>query len=135
MMMAYLLLYAYCFSVRSSRRIERLCHRDIGFRIISGNKVPDHKKIARFRQEYQEEIFKLYTQVLILCREAGFHKIGLITLDGTEEKEKDKPSAKQTNKLIEREVKKILLEAEAKDAAADKKYGLRVEKSMSILII
>jgi len=32
-----LLLYAYCLGERSSRRIERLCERDIGFRVIAAN--------------------------------------------------------------------------------------------------
>ena len=49
-MMVSLLLYAYCLGVRSSRQIERLCERDIGFRVIAGNRAPDHTTIARFRQ-------------------------------------------------------------------------------------
>ena len=45
-MMVSLLLYAYCVGERSSRRIERLCERDIAFRLITGNQAPDHSTIV-----------------------------------------------------------------------------------------
>jgi len=48
-MMVSLLLYAYCMGERSSRGIERLCHWDVRFRVITGNLAPDHATIARFR--------------------------------------------------------------------------------------
>jgi len=45
--------------------------RDIGFRVVSVNRVPDHTTIARFRQEHQEESAEPFAQVLRLCTEAG----------------------------------------------------------------
>ena len=41
-MMVCLLLYAYAIGIRSSRQIEGLCERDIGFKVITANEVPDH---------------------------------------------------------------------------------------------
>ena len=41
-------LYAYANGQRSSRKIERLCERVAGFRMIVGSEVPDHSVIARF---------------------------------------------------------------------------------------
>src|SRR3989338_4457134 len=49
-MMVGLLLYAYCLGERSSRRIERLCERDVAFRVLAANRAPDHPMIPRFRQ-------------------------------------------------------------------------------------
>jgi hypothetical protein len=46
-MMVALLLYAYCVGERSSRRIEQLCERDVAFRIVAANQMPDHVTIAR----------------------------------------------------------------------------------------
>ena len=51
-MMVSLLLYAYCLGVRSSRQIERLCQRDVAFRVVAGNLLPDHAKVARFRTRH-----------------------------------------------------------------------------------
>ena len=70
-MMVALLLYAYCLGERSSRRIERLCQRDVAFRVITANQGPDHTTMARFRQTHEIELAKLFTQVLRLCAEAG----------------------------------------------------------------
>ena len=36
------LLYGACTGIRSSRQIERRCHEDIAFRVLSGNRAPDH---------------------------------------------------------------------------------------------
>lgn len=47
-MMLAVLIYAYSNKLRSSRKIEQLCRRDAGFRLIVGDEVPDHSVIARF---------------------------------------------------------------------------------------
>ena len=73
-MMVCLLLYACCLEVRSSRQIERLCERDIGFRVITSNQAPDHTTIARFRQASEAELAALFAQVLCLRAKAGLVK-------------------------------------------------------------
>ena len=82
-MMVALLLYAYCLGVRSSRQIERLCQRDVAFRVVAGNLRPDHATIARFRQRHSEALKGLFTDILRLCKEAGLVKVGVVALDGT----------------------------------------------------
>ena len=72
-MMVALLLYAYCLGERSSRRIERLCQRDVAFRVITANQGPDHTTMARFRQTHETALAMLFTQVLRLCAEAGHY--------------------------------------------------------------
>src|SRR4051794_1570223 len=82
-MMVALMLYAYCQGVRSSRQIERLCERDIAFRVVAGNLRPDHATIARFRQRHGEALKGLFTDILRHCKEAGLVKVGLGALGGT----------------------------------------------------
>ena len=79
-MMVSLLLYGYCMGERSSRRIEQLCERDIGFRVIAANQRPDHSPIARFLKEPEKELEKLFTEELKLCAEAGLVKAGIVAL-------------------------------------------------------
>jgi transposase len=122
-MMVSLLLYAYCLGVRSSRQIERLCERDIGFRVITANQAPDHSTIARFRQTNEEGLAALFTQVLRLCAEAGLVKVGVVALDGTKMKANASLAANRRYASIEREVRRMMEEAEAKDAEEDKLYG------------
>ncbi len=85
-MIVALLVYAYCLGIRSSREIEQLCGRDIGFKVITANQVPDHTTICRFRKENGKALENLFQDVLKLCKEAGLVKVGVVALDGTKVK-------------------------------------------------
>lgn len=122
-MMVALLLYAYSLGFRSSREIEKLCERDIGFKVVSANQVPDHCTISRFRKDSGPMLKDLFNQVLKLCREAGLVKVGVVALDGSKVKANAALEANRTYGHIEREVRKMLDEAEARDAEEDRLYG------------
>jgi transposase len=122
-MMVALLLYAYSNGIRSARAIERLCERDIGFKIIAAEEKPDHTTIARFRQENGKAIEELFTEALKLCAKAGLVKVGMVALDGTKMKAAAALEANRSHEHIEGEVKKMLAEAEAKDTEEDRLYG------------
>jgi len=122
-MMVSLLLYSYCLGERSSRRIEHLCERDIAYRVIAANQVPDHTTIARFRQQHQEALAGLFTKVLRLCSEAGLVRVGVVALDGTKMKANAALDANRTYASIEEEVEKWLKEAQAVDEGEDRLYG------------
>ena len=122
-MMVSLLVYAYCQGERSSRQIERHCQRDIGFRFIMGNWVPDHTTIARFRQDHEEALAALFTQVLRVCREAGLVKVGVVAVDGTKIRANAALAANRRREQLEAEVQRMLAEAKAKDEEEDTAYG------------
>ncbi len=122
-MMVALLLYAYCMASRSSRKIEWLCERDIAFRVIAANQKPDHSSIARFRHENAKELEALFIEILRLCVEAGLVKVGTVALDGTKIEANASLSSNRTKEHIEKEVAKMLAEAEQVDNEEDRKYG------------
>jgi transposase len=122
-MMVALLLYAYCLGERSSRRLERLCQRDVAFRVLTANQGPDHTTIARFRQAHEIELAKLFTQVLRLCAEAGLLKVGIVALDGTKIKADAALAANRTAETIEQAVTTMLADARTVDEAEDRLYG------------
>lgn len=122
-MMIALMVYAYSNGIQSSRAIERLCERDIGFKVIAGDEKPDHTTIARFRQENGKAVEELFAEALKLCAKAGLVKIGLVALDGTKIKANAALESNRTYDHIESEVKRMLAAAEAKDAEEDKFYG------------
>lgn len=124
-MMVTLLLYAYCLGERSSRRIERLCERDLGFRVVTVNQAPDHTTIARFRQEHQEELAELFTQALHLGAEAGLVRVGTVAVDGTKVKANASLAANRTQEHLEEEARRMLAEAQARDEEEDLRYGER----------
>jgi transposase len=122
-MMVALLLYAYCLGVRSSRQIERLCQRDVAFRVVAGNLRPDHATIARFRQRHGEALKGTFTDILRLCKEAGLVKVGLVALDGTKVAADAALEANRTYESIRTEVETMLRDAESKDVEEDQSFG------------
>ena len=124
-MMLALLIYAYSNKVRSSRKIEQLCRRDAGFRLIVGDAVPDHSVIARFRRRHAADMQALFVEVLKLCREAGLLRLGVVALDGTKIKANAALDANRTDRSLAEEVAAMFAEAEAVDAAEDGLYGDR----------
>src|SRR5215213_6416162 len=82
-MMVALFVYAYAIGVRSSRAIERRCHDDVAFRVITANRAPDHATIARFRVRHEAPIADLFGEVLGLCARSGLVRVGVVAVDGT----------------------------------------------------
>jgi hypothetical protein len=121
--MVLVLLYAYSTGVRSSRKIERLCRRDVGFRVLAGNLQPDHVTLARFRRDHHEELAGLFTEVLKLCRAAGMVRVGVVALDGTKIKANAALDSNRTYPSIEEEVQRILKEAASTDHEEDVRAG------------
>ena len=122
-MMVALLLYAYCVGERSSRRLERLCERDMAFRIIAANQRPDHTTLARFRQTHETALAALFTDVLRLCAQAGVVQVGVVALDGTKIKADAALAANRTVEAIQKTVQTMLSEAQTVDDAEDRVYG------------
>ena len=129
-MLVTLLVYAYCVGKPSSRKIERATYEEVAFRVLSGDRHPDHDTISTFRKEHIKELSGLFTQVLLLCREAGLVKLGHVAIDGTKIKANaSKHKAMSYERLCEaelritQEVERLLAEAELIDAQEDTRYG------------
>jgi len=129
-MMTLLLLYAYCVGTVSSRKIERACHEDLAFRVLTANQQPDHSRISEFRRRNLEALRCLFVQILRLCQEAGMVSLGHVALDGTKvQANASKHKAMSHERMLkaeaqlEKEIREMLRKAEILDAQEDGKYG------------
>jgi transposase len=129
-MMTALLLYAYCHGTPSSRRIAKLCERDVGYRMISSDQRPNFRTISEFRRIHLKALKGLFVQVLQIARAAGLVKLGHVALDGTKVKANaSKHKAMSYGRMKEQEaayarrVKELLAEASRVDEAEDRRYG------------
>lgn len=95
-MLVTLLVWAWLQGVHSSRRIERLCGRDVSFRVICAGDIPDHATIARFRQGFADGVEQLFEQVLVLCARLGLGQVGVVAVDGTKIAAPASPDANRT---------------------------------------
>jgi transposase len=129
-MMLKVLLYGYATGVRSSRKLEERLASDVAFMFLAGGARPDHKTISEFRRRHLTALEALFLESLVLCQGAGLVKLGRVALDGTKIKANaSKHKAMSYGRMPEREaaleaeVRRILDEAEAIDAAEDELYG------------
>lgn len=81
-----ILSYAYSQDIYSSRKIEKVCKRDINFKLLlQGYKPPDHTTISRFRKDYLsnevvEDLFYQQVNYLAVQNEILFENV---FIDGT----------------------------------------------------
>jgi len=118
--MVALLLYSYSTKVYSSRDIECHCRQDIAYRVITGNRVPDHSTVARFVVRHQESLGELFGGVLKLCERAGLLASGVVAIDGTKLAGNASRHANVDYGQVAREV---IAEAIAADRAEDEEHG------------
>ncbi len=129
-MMTKLLIYGYCIGLFSSRRIQQRLAEDIAFRVLAAGNAPNFRTISDFRKIHLATLEGLFEQVLKIALEAGALKLGRVALDGTKVKanaSKHKAMSydrmKEKERQIRAEVKELLAQAEAADAAEDEQYG------------
>jgi hypothetical protein len=106
-------------------------------RMLCADQHPDHRSIARFRKRHLEALGELFVQTLRLCKRAGLVGLGALALDGTKLRANAsrhkamsyermvKTEARLEAEIAElrRNVRALLEEAEAVDAAEDERYG------------
>ena len=129
-MLTKVLVYGYCVGVFSSRRIQRRLLEDIPFRVLAAGNEPDFRTIADFRKRHLPALQGFFEQVLQMARDLGAARVGRVALDGTKVKwNASKHKAMSYQRMGEKqrqlrdEVKQLLAQAEATDAAEDAEYG------------
>jgi transposase len=78
-----LYLYGYVNSVRSSRRLERECQRNLEVLWLMKKLTPDFKTIADFRKENTDAIRNLCREFTLLCKEQDLFGGELVAIDGS----------------------------------------------------
>lgn len=78
-----LYLYGYLHTLRSSRRLEAECRRNIELMWLLGRLYPDHKSIAEFRRVHREAVTAAGAELVRFARECGLIRGEWIAIDGT----------------------------------------------------
>lgn len=131
-MMVKVLIYGYWRGIRSSRKLERALHEDVGFRFLSANQQPNFWTIAAFRRRHHHALGELFVQTVRLAQKAGLVRLNHVAVDGTKIKANaSKHSAmsyqymlKEEERLKE-EIERYFREVEETDATEDRKFGKR----------
>jgi transposase len=78
-----LYIYGYLNRVRSSRRPEMECHRNIEVIWLLRTLKPDFKTIADFRSDNRAAFRSVFRQFALLCKELNLFGRELLAVDGT----------------------------------------------------
>jgi transposase len=129
-MMTKILVYGYCVGVFSSRRLQKRLQEDVAFRVLAAGNEPDFRTISDFRKIHLQALEGLFRQVLRMALELGAMKVGRVAIDGSKlganaskHKAMSYQRMKEQEKRLREEVRRLLQQAEAMDAAEDAEYG------------
>lgn len=78
-----LYLYGYLQQVRSSRRLEAECRRNVELMWLLGRLYPDHKAISEFRRLHREAVTRAGAQLIQFARSVGLIRGEWIAIDGS----------------------------------------------------
>jgi len=78
-----LYLYGYLHQVRSSRRLEAECRRNVEVMWLLGRLVPDYKSIAEFRRIHREAVSRAGSELVGWARQVGLVKGEWVAIDGS----------------------------------------------------
>jgi transposase len=78
-----LYLYGYLQQVRSSRRLEAECQRNVEVMWLLGRLQPDYKSIAEFRRMHSEAVTKAGAELVGFARSVGLVKGDTVAVDGS----------------------------------------------------
>lgn len=124
-----LYVYGYMNRVRSSRRLETECKRNLEVIWLMRKLSPDHKTIARFRQDNPRALKNVFRDFVKLCLKLGLYGKELVAIDSSKFKavnSKDRnfteQKLKERIKRLDRKIEEYLRQMEEqdnRDAAAE----------------
>ena len=107
-----LYVYGYLNQARSSRKLERECHRNVEVMWLMKKLAPDFKTIADFRKDNVDCIKPVFKEFVFLCRSLDLYGTQLVAVDGS----KFKAVNSKSNNLNEKTVALRLKRTEEKIA-------------------
>jgi transposase len=78
-----LYLYGYLNQIRSSRRLEAECRRNVELMWLLGRLYPDHKSIAEFRRMHRDAVTAAGAELVRFAKSCGLIRGEWIAIDGS----------------------------------------------------
>jgi transposase len=102
-----LFLWGYFNRVRSSRRLETECGRNLELIWLLRGLRPDFKTIADFRRDNAVALPKVFREFVLLCRELKLYGQELVAIDGTKLKASNHPTRRANAEQLEAWLREI----------------------------
>lgn len=124
-----LYLYGYLHQVRSSRRLEAECRRNLEVMWLLGRLTPDYKSIAEFRRIHREAVGGAGAELVRVARQVGLVRGEWVAIDGSKFRAVSSVSAVREREAVKRyldqleqadEQEEIVIDPSAVAAALEK---------------
>lgn len=102
-----LYLYGYLHQIRSSRRLEAECLRNIEVMWLLGRLAPDHKSIAEFRKIHREAVTEAGAELIRFARSVGLVKGEWVAIDGSKFRAVSSSQSVHERKQLERYLERM----------------------------
>jgi len=102
-----LYLYGYLQQIRSSRRLESECRRNLELMWLLGRLGPDHKSIAEFRRMHRHAVTQAGAELVQFARSVGLIRGEWIAIDGSKFRAVSSVSSVQERDAIERYLERL----------------------------
>jgi transposase len=102
-----LYLYGYLHQVRSSRRLEAECRRNVEVMWLLGRLSPDYKSIAEFRRMHGEAVSRAGAHLVRLARQVGLVRGQWIAVDGSKFRAVSSAAAVREREAVKRYLEQL----------------------------
>tara|TARA_R110002096_G_scaffold283228_3_gene477268 strand:- start:13 stop:1413 length:1401 start_codon:yes stop_codon:yes gene_type:complete len=102
-----LYLYGYMYRIRSCRRLERECHKNIEVLWLLNRLAPDFKTIANFRVDNRKALLKVCAAFVQFCRSQSLYGGDTIAIDGSKFAADNAPSRVLRKKDLAKELNRL----------------------------
>lgn len=101
------ILFGLCQGIRSSRKLEYQCHRNLDFMWLVEGRVIDHSTICKFRTRFAQPLKTLFRQVCKIAMSIGLIRLGEVAFDGTRVRANNSRYKTLTAKTIEEKLQAL----------------------------
>jgi transposase len=122
-MMLKILVYGYANGIFSSRKIAKALGENVAFIYLAAWQRPDFRTINNFRKNNLSELDHLFVQIVRICQKLKMVKLGHVSIDSSRFKANAADRRSYDRKRIEREIKRLLDQAEDADQKEDALFG------------
>ena len=102
-----LYLYGYLHQIRTSRRLEAECGRNIEVMWLLGRLVPDHKSIAEFRRMHRDAVMEAGAELIRFARSVGLVRGEWVAIDGSKFRAVSSSQSVHDRKELERYLERM----------------------------
>ncbi len=122
-------IYGYLNRIRSSRKLEAECRRNVELIWLTGRLWPDFKTIADFRKDNGKGIKKIFKEFLKLCHKLELLSLRCVGIDGTKERAQNssdniykREEIERIERRIQEKINQYLEDLELNDKKEESEY-------------